>query len=141
MESEKKKKNNTKELTYKTERDSQTENLMVVRGQGWGKDGEEGIIREFGMDTYTLLYLKWITDEDLLCSTGNSAQCYVPTWIGGEFGEESVKLLSPTLCDLMDGSTPGFPLESSPTPRGEEWICVYVWLSPFAVHLKLSQHY
>ena len=23
---------------------------------------------------------------------------------------------------------------------GEEWIYVYVWLSPFAVHLKLSQH-
>ena len=24
---------------------------------------------------------------------------------------------------------------------GEEWIHVYVWLSPFDVHLKLSQHY
>ena len=23
---------------------------------------------------------------------------------------------------------------------GREWIRVYVWLSPFAVHLKLSQH-
>ena len=23
---------------------------------------------------------------------------------------------------------------------GEEWIHVYVWLRPFAVHLKLSQH-
>ena len=23
---------------------------------------------------------------------------------------------------------------------GGEWICVYVWLSSFAVHLKLSQH-
>ena len=22
----------------------------------------------------------------------------------------------------------------------EEWIHVYVWLSPFAAHLKLSQH-
>ena len=87
----KKKKNNTKELTYKTERDSQTDNLMVVRGQGWEKDGAEGIIREFGMDTYTLLYLKWITDKDLLCSTGNSSQCYAPAWMGGEFGEESVQ--------------------------------------------------
>ena len=35
---------------------------------------------------------------------GNSAQCYVPAWMGGESGE------------------------------------VYVWLSPFAVHLILSQH-
>ena len=23
---------------------------------------------------------------------------------------------------------------------GEEWIHVYVWVSPFTVHLKLSQH-
>ena len=23
---------------------------------------------------------------------------------------------------------------------GEEWIHVYVWLTPFTVHLKLSQH-
>ena len=35
----------------------------------------EGIVREFGMDMYTLLYLKWITNKDLLYSTGNSAQC------------------------------------------------------------------
>ena len=24
---------------------------------------------------------------------------------------------------------------------GGEWIHVYVWLHPFALHLKLSQHY
>ena len=69
----------------------------------------EGIVREFWIDMYTLLYLKWITNKVLLCSTGNSAQCYVAAWMGGEFGGE--------------------------------WIHVYVWLSPFAVHLKLSQHY
>ena len=38
---------------------------------------EEGIGREFGMDMYTLLCLKWITSKDLLYSTWNSAQCYV----------------------------------------------------------------
>ena len=38
------------------------------------------------MDMYALLYLKWITDKDLLYSTGNSAQCYVAAWMGGEFG-------------------------------------------------------
>ena len=32
------------------------------------------------MDMYTLLYLKWITNKDLLYSIGNSAQCYVATW-------------------------------------------------------------
>ena len=53
-----------------------------------GKDGGEGKIREFGMDIYTLLYLKWITNKDLLYSTGNSIQCYVAAWTGGEFGGE-----------------------------------------------------
>ena len=60
------------------------------------------------MDMYTVLYLKWITNKDLLYSTENSAQCYVATWVGGEFGGE--------------------------------WIHICVWLSPFAVYLKLSQH-
>ena len=49
---------------------------------------EEGIVREFGMDRYTLLLLKWINNKDLLCSTGNAAQCSVPAWMGGESGGE-----------------------------------------------------
>ena len=68
----------------------------------------EGIVREFGMDMYTLLYSKWITNKDLLDSTWNSALCYVAAWVGGGVGEE--------------------------------WIPADVWLSPFAVHLKQSQH-
>ena len=28
-------------------------------------------------ELYTVLYLKWITNKDLLYSTGNSTQCYV----------------------------------------------------------------
>ena len=48
----------------------------------------EGIVREFGMDTYTLLYFNWMTNKDLLFSTWNSAQCYVAAWIGGEFEGE-----------------------------------------------------
>ena len=46
------------------------------------------------MDTYTLLYLKWITNKDLLYSTWNSAQRYVPAWMGGESGGESVQFSS-----------------------------------------------
>ena len=67
-------------------------------------------MKEFGIDMYTLLYLKWITNKGLLFlySTRNCAHCYVAAWMGGELGGE--------------------------------WIHVYVWLSPFAVHLKLSQH-
>ena len=34
------------------------------------------------MDMYTLLYLKWIINKDLLYSTWKSAQCYVAAWMG-----------------------------------------------------------
>ena len=77
----------------------------------YGRQGDglgEGIVREFGMDTYTWLYLKWITNKDLLYSTGDSVQCYVAAWMGGEFGRK--------------------------------WIHVYVGLSLFVAHLKLSQY-
>ena len=60
------------------------------------------------MDMYTLLCLKWITSQDLLYSTGNSAQCHVAAWMGGAFGGKRID--------------------------------AYVWLSPFALHLELSQH-
>ena len=46
----------------------------------------EGIVREFGMDMYTLLYFNWMTNKDLLFSTWNSAQCYVAAWMGEVFG-------------------------------------------------------
>ena len=46
----------------------------------------EGTVREFGMDMYTLLHLKWMTNKDLLFSTWNSAQCYVAAWMGEVLG-------------------------------------------------------
>ena len=69
----------------------------------------EGIVGEFEMDIYTLLYLKCTANKDLLYSTGNSAQCYVAACVRGAFGGEQIH--------------------------------VNVWPSPFAVHLKLPQHY
>ena len=72
------------------------------------KDSDKTERLSLGMDTYTMLYLKWITNKNLLYSTCNSAQCYMAAWMG-------------------EGS-------------GGEWIHVYVWLSPFAIHWKLSQH-
>ena len=56
--------------------------LKVV---SWGK----GTVRESGMDMHTLLYLKWITNKDLLCGTGNSAHCDVAAWRGGGLGENA----------------------------------------------------
>ena len=50
------------------------------QGRMWGR-GSWAV----GMDMYTLLYLKWINNKDLLFSTDNSPQCYVPAWMGREF--------------------------------------------------------
>ena len=79
---------------------------MVGGECGGGRGGRD---REFRIDVYTLLYLKWITNKIMLYNTGNSAQCDVAAWMGGEFGGE--------------------------------WLHVYVWLSPFAIYLKLSQYW
>ena len=69
-------KKDTNELIYKTETDSQTYRMnSCFPGEKVG--GE--IVKEFGIDLYTLLYLKWITNKNLLYSTGNSAQYYVTT--------------------------------------------------------------
>ena len=48
---------------------------MITKGEGWG----EGIVQEFGIDMHALLYLKWITNKDLLYNTENSAQYYITT--------------------------------------------------------------
>ena len=53
---------------------------MVAQGGRMGRRD-----REFGVDMYTLLYLKWITSKVLLDSRRNSAQCYVAAWMGEEF--------------------------------------------------------
>ena len=54
----------TNELIYKTD----FSDIEKLRLPGAG----EGIVREFRMDGYTLLYLKQITNKDLLHSPGNS---------------------------------------------------------------------
>ena len=67
-----------------------TKQKQTHREQTYGYQ-EERVDRrdgEFGIYMYTLLYLKWITNKDLVHSTGNSAQCYIATWMGGEFGVE-----------------------------------------------------
>ena len=44
------------------------------------------MVRELGMDRYSVLYLKWIANKDLLYSTGNSAQYDEAAWMGQWFG-------------------------------------------------------
>ena len=69
------KRNDANELTKQKQTFRFRKQTYGCQEEGW----EEGIVREFGMDTHTLLYLKWITNKDLLYSTGNSAQSYVTT--------------------------------------------------------------
>ena len=57
---------------------------MYSSQEGW----REGLVREFGVDMYTELYLKWVTNKALLYSTGNSIQCHVAAWMPGEFRGE-----------------------------------------------------
>ena len=61
---------------------------MVASGE---ERGEE-TIREFGINMYTLLYLKWITNKILLYRTWNSVQCYVAAWMRGEFAGEWIQV-------------------------------------------------
>ena len=51
-----------------------------------------GIVREFEMHGYTWLYLKWITNKDLLYSTWNSVQCYMATWMKGVWGRMDARI-------------------------------------------------
>ena len=77
---------------------------MDASREGYGEE----IVREFGMDIYTLLYLKWITNKDLLYSTQNCAQCYVAAWMGGEFGGEWIHIyvwLSPSAVNWLFSKT------------------------------------
>ena len=93
------------------------------------KDGRGVVVRVFGMDMYTLLYLKWIINKDVLYSAvgcgsldgrgfgGEWVRVYgwaslLCSWnyhnIVNRLGACSVTQLCLTLCDPMDCSPPGF---------------------------------
>ena len=67
------KRNDTNELTRQKEIHRLRKQTYGCRGWGW-----EGIVRELGKVMYILLSSKQITNKDLLHSTWNSTQCYVP---------------------------------------------------------------
>ena len=78
--------------------------------RGW-KGLRGGIVREFGVDMYTRLYLKWITNKDLLYSTWNSAQ-WNPRWEGAWGKMDTCICMTEPLCcpsetiTLLTGYTP-----------------------------------
>ena len=75
------KRNDTNELIYKTKTHRLREGTKSYWWGGGGavqwEESRGGLVREFEIDMYTLLYLKWKTNKDLLFNTWKSAQCYV----------------------------------------------------------------
>ena len=69
-------KNNTNESIYKTETDSQTQKTDFPKGKG-------GQINQVcGINRYTLLYIKQISNKYLLYNTGNNVPYLVITYNG-----------------------------------------------------------
>ena len=79
------KKKSTNELIYETEIELQMQrtNLQLPGGKGQG-----GTNWEIGIDVYTLLDIKQITNKNLLYSTGNSTQYSVMAYMGKESKKE-----------------------------------------------------
>ena len=103
---------------------------------------------------YTLLYLKWVANKDLLYSAGNSAQCYLAgldrrglwgrmdagtctaepfrsspqniTMLLIAYAAAAAKPLQscPTLCDLLDGSPAGSAAPGILQARTLEWVAI-----------------
>ena len=75
-----KKRNDTNELTYKTERDSQTWRTNLQRPG-------EGVYTECGINMDTLLYLKWIINKDLCIAHGTLLNFMLQSGWEGALGE------------------------------------------------------
>ena len=112
----------------------------------WGRRMGEGIVREFGI-------FKTDNQQELLYSTGSSAQCYVAAWMGEEFEGEWIHVyvieslccspetvtsllissaaaaakslqLCLTLCDPIDGSPPGSSVPGILQARILGWVAI-----------------
>ena len=138
--------------TYSQSRNKLTDlenKLMVAKGEGGG----ERIIREFGIDMYTLIYLMWVTNKVPLYTQGNLLNVmWQPEWKGRlrengyTYVYGRVPLLSiwnyydivnwlccsvaqscPTLFDPMDCSTQGLPVLHCWGPLMDRNLVVRSW--------------
>ena len=75
-------------LTKQKQIHRQRKNLWLPWGRRMGRTDSQGVWAGY---VHTA-DLKWITNQDLLYSTWNSAQCYVAAWMGGEFGGEWIHM-------------------------------------------------
>ena len=99
------KRNDTNELTKQKE----THRLGEQTYGCWGEGRGEGILREFGVDMYTLLCLKWRTNKDLLYIAQGTLLnvMWQPGWERGLGENVKVAQSCPTLWDPMDYTVHG----------------------------------
>ena len=103
-------KNDTNELTYKTETDLQTQKTSVRLPKEKGR----GINLEFGIKRHPSLYIKQITNKDLLNITGKHIQHLVITYHGKETEKEHIYIYM--------------------------YIYTHTYPNHFSVPLRLTQH-
>ena len=78
---------------------------MIIKGES-----RVGINKVFGINRYTLLYIKQVTNKDLLYSIGNYIQCLVITYNGKE-SEKEYRIYAHThiyiYIDMLQPRVPG----------------------------------
>ena len=69
--------------------------------------GERGVMTnwEIRINRYTLLYVKQVTNKDLLYSTGNSTQYSVMTYVGKESKKEWIYITDSLCCTPETNTT------------------------------------
>ena len=77
---------------YKKQTRRHRKQIMVMKGE---KGGDE-INQAFGINRYTVLYIKQITNKDLWFSTGNYTQYFVTIYKRKESGKQCVCIYTHT---------------------------------------------
>ena len=90
--------------------DLETELTVAGGGRGWG----DGIVREFGMDMCTLVYLKWITNKDPLVYLN------IPTGITNKDNQQGYTNHWYNQMDNQQGPTGIFKMDN---PQGAQELC------------------
>ena len=98
----------------------------------WLPEGRVGEVTssEFGMDMDTLLYFKWIINNDLLYSTWDSAQYYVAAWMGRGVGGEWTRVdvwLSPLTVHLKLSQHCFLDMKVKVKSLSRVWLFVAPW--------------
>ena len=85
-------------LVYETETDSQVWRTDVWLPR-WGGGGGEEMQWEFGVSRCKLLYIEWINNKVLLCSTENYSQYPMINHSGKEYIQKSIYIcITESLC-------------------------------------------